>query len=232
MTPFFRFPRTAHLVWLGEGQPRDDKVLLPSDAEALLAGSVVVEEKIDGANIGFSLGEGATLRVQSRGSYLDPEFSHPQFRPLWPWLKARESEMVGALGSDRILFGEWCYAVHSVAYHRLPDWFLGFDVYDRSQGEFWDSARRNSLLETIRLHAVPRIAEGHFTIQGIEKVLSTPSRVGVGAVEGLVIRREAEGFTTARAKLVRREFTQAIDEHWSRGPLRRNQLVPEAASGP
>src|SRR5690606_34727110 len=55
MTPFFRFPRTAHLVWLGEGQPRDDKVLLPSDAEALLAGSVVVEEKIDGANIGFSV---------------------------------------------------------------------------------------------------------------------------------------------------------------------------------
>ncbi len=232
MTPFFRFPRTPHVTWLGEGQPRDDKVLVPAEAETLLAGAVVVEEKVDGANIGFSIGEEGTLRVQSRGSYLDPESSHPQFRPLWPWLKARESEIAEALGSDRILFGEWCHAVHSVAYHRLPDWFLGFDVYDRSAGKFWDSARRNALLESIRLHSVPRIAAGHLTIQGIEQLLSTPSRVGIGAVEGLVIRRESGGFTTARAKLVRREFTQAIDEHWSRGPLRRNQLAPEAAPYP
>ena len=232
MTAFFRFPRTPHLAWLGEGQPRDDKVLVPGDAKALLAGEVVVEEKVDGANLGFSVSGDGALRVQNRGSYLEKESTHPQFRPLWPWLRTRESQIMEALGPDRMLFGEWCHAVHSVAYNRLPDWFLGFDVYDRSVGKFWDSSRRSSLLESIRLHPVPRIAGGHFTIQGIEQLLSTPSRVGVGAVEGLVIRREAEGFTTARAKLVRREFTQAIDEHWSRGPLRRNELAPEPAPRP
>src|SRR5690606_2076140 len=51
VTEFFRFPQTPHLAWLGEGQPRDDKVLTPDEVDALLAGEVVVEEKVDGANI-------------------------------------------------------------------------------------------------------------------------------------------------------------------------------------
>jgi len=41
--PFFRFPHTPHLAWLGRGTPRDDKVLSPADAAGLLAGDVVIE---------------------------------------------------------------------------------------------------------------------------------------------------------------------------------------------
>ena len=37
VTDFFRFPHTPHLAWLGEGSPRDDKVLLPNEVAALLA---------------------------------------------------------------------------------------------------------------------------------------------------------------------------------------------------
>ena len=60
---------------------------------------------------------------------------------------------------------------------------------------------------------------------GIEQLLSSTSRVDDSVVEGLVVRRESDGFTTARAKLVRAEFVQAIDDHWSRRPLRRNELA-------
>lgn len=67
---FFRFPHVPHLAWLGKGQPRDDKVLSPDEAAALLSGEVVVEEKVDGANIGFSASEDGELRAQNRGSYL------------------------------------------------------------------------------------------------------------------------------------------------------------------
>ena len=49
-----------------------------------------------------------------------------------------------------------------------------------------------------------------------------------GVIEGVVVRRESGGFTTARAKLVRAEFTRAIDEHWTRGSLRRNALAQGA----
>jgi hypothetical protein len=33
---FFRFPHTPHLAWLGNGSPRDDKVLSPHEVTALL----------------------------------------------------------------------------------------------------------------------------------------------------------------------------------------------------
>lgn len=232
MTDFFRFPYTPHLEWLGEGEPRDDKVLSLAEVEGLLADEIVVEEKIDGANIGLSTTEDGELRVQNRGSYLDPIHAHAQFRPLWSWLPARASTLVNALWPNLVLFGEWCYAVHSVAYDRLPDWFLGFDVYDREAGRFWDSARRDALLTDLRLNPIPRLAEGRFSIAKLDQLLSGTSRVGEGAMEGVVVRQESGGFTTARAKLVRAEFAQAIDEHWSRGPLRRNKLAEGATPWP
>ena len=55
---FFRFPHTPHLTWLGLGEPRDDKVLSGDEALALLSADVVLEEKLDGANLGFSLSAG------------------------------------------------------------------------------------------------------------------------------------------------------------------------------
>ena len=52
---FFRYPHTPHLAWLGEGAPRDDKVLSPLEVEAFLSQPLIVEEKVDGANIGISI---------------------------------------------------------------------------------------------------------------------------------------------------------------------------------
>ena len=75
MSTFFRFPHTPHLAWLGAGTPRDDKVLAADEAAALLAGEVVVEEKLDGANLGISLAEDGALRLQNRGQYLHPPYA-------------------------------------------------------------------------------------------------------------------------------------------------------------
>lgn len=224
MTDFFRFPHTPHLAWLGEGQPRDDKVLAPEEADDLLGAELVVEEKIDGANLGFSVSEEGDLFAQNRGSYLSPDFCHAQFRPLWSWLASREVALVDALWPDLMLFGEWCVAVHSVEYDRLPDWFLGFDVYDRAEGRFWDTARRAELLAKLGLSPVPRLATGRFTFDELAALLGG-SRVGSLPMEGVVVRREADGWTTERAKLVRPTFTQSMEDHWSRGPLRKNALA-------
>ena len=225
MNDFFRFPHTPHLAWLGSGQPRNDKVMAPDEVDILLDGALVVEEKIDGANIGFSTSEDGTVLVQNRGQYLDRSYSHAQFQPLWKWLPAREEALADALYPDRMLFGEWCYAVHSVEYDGLPDWFMGFDVYDRSEGVFWDTERRDRLLADVGLISVPRLGSGDYTLPDLTDLLARPSRVGAGPLEGVVVRRELDGQTTVRAKLVRAEFAQAIEEHWSRGPLRRNELA-------
>ena len=222
---FFRFPHTPHLAWLGAGAPRDDKVLAPAEVAEMLSHSVVVEEKVDGANLGFSVSEDGELRAQNRGSYLSKESAHSQFKPLWPWIARHHDALCDALWPDLMLFGEWCHAVHSIHYDRLPDWFLGFDVYDRRSGEFLDSTRRDALLAGLGLHAVPLIGRGLFDLRGLTSKLGR-SALTDGPMEGMVVRREEHGRTVARAKLVNAAFTQAIDAHWSKGALVKNVLTP------
>ena len=123
---FFRFPHTPHLQWLGEGQPRGDKILSPVEADILLRQPVVVEEKIDGANVGISVDENGEVRAQNRGAYLTREMCHPQFKPLFQWLALRRWPLQDHLPSTTILFGEWCYAVHSVRYTQAARLVFGF----------------------------------------------------------------------------------------------------------
>lgn len=221
---FFRFPHTPHLAWLGEGEPRDDKVLLPAEAQLLLAGEAVVEEKLDGANLGFSLAQDGGLRTQNRGHYLVEPHSG-QFSRLSAWMLEHSDALRSVLTPNIILFGEWCAARHSFNYDSLPDWLLLFDVYDRDQRRFWSTARRNALAAMAGLSTVPQVARGKFTLATLAQVISTmPSRYRSGPMEGIVIRRESVNWCEARAKLVRADFTQAIETHWRRRAIEWNRI--------
>lgn len=225
MDDFFRFPHTPHLAWLGPGGPRDDKVLSPAETGALLEGPVVLEEKIDGANLGFSVGPDGQLRVQNRGRYLLPPF-RGQFARLPIWLAPHAADLTAALGSGLILFGEWCAARHTVGYDALPDWFLAFDLYDRRTGCFWGSDRRRDWCRALGLTEVPRLGSGSFSQRDLEARLTDQiSRVGREPSEGLVVRRDRDGWLQARAKLVRRCFLQAHETHWRDRPLEWNRLA-------
>ncbi len=220
---FFRFPHTPHIAWLGSGKPRDDKVLALAEARTFLAGDIVVEEKVDGTNLGFSVGQDRALRAQSRGQYLDLDALAGQWKPLRHWLATRRYALAEALEPRLMLFGEWCYARHSVRYTRLPDWFLAFDVYDRARGEFWSVERRNELVRRLGLAVVPEVGRGRFDLERL-KALLQQSALSESPAEGLYLRREQEGRLLERAKLVRPEFVQTIGAHWSKRHLASNQL--------
>lgn len=225
MTSFFRFPSTPHLAWLSQTTvPREDKLLSPSDERTLLAGEVLVEEKIDGANIGLSLAEDGTLLAQNRGQYLTAPYAG-QFARLPEWLTQHEAEIRDQLDAPLILFGEWSAARHSIRYDRLPDWFLLFDVYDRAAGRFWSSRRRNALASAAGLAIVPTLLRGRTNLTELQQLLETgSSRYRAGPMEGLVVRRESTDWCESRAKLVRSDFTQAIEEHWSRRRIEWNRV--------
>lgn len=226
MTGFFRFPTTPHLAWLAkDGVPRDDKVLSPAEVQALLSGEVVVEEKLDGANLGLSLASDGTLRAQNRGQYLDEPHAG-QFARLPAWLTQHEIGLSTVLRPELILFGEWCAARHSLDYSTLPDWFLLFDVYDRSTRLFWSTTRRDVLAAEAELATVPRVQTGHVTLAALKQlVMSAPSRYRAGLpLEGVVVRRESADWCEARAKLVRPDFTQAIETHWRKRSIEWNQV--------
>lgn len=228
MTDFFRFPHTPHLTWLGADSPRDDKVLDSAEARALLAGNVLVEEKLDGANLGLSLADDGQLRAQNRGQYLQEPHAG-QFSRLPAWLAQHGEDIRAVMRPELLLFGEWCAARHSLDYATLPDWFLLFDVYDRSIGKFWSSKRRNVLAEQAGLKLVPKIFYGNTSVKDlIERLQSSSSHYRNGPLEGLVIRRESVDWCEARAKLVQADFTQAIEQHWRKRAIEWNRVDYEA----
>jgi hypothetical protein len=230
MSAFFRFPHTPHLAWLGPGTPRDDKVLAAGEAAALLAGEVVVEEKLDGANLGVSLAKDGTLRFQNRGQYLHPPFAG-QFQRLGRWIGANEHALGSHLPAGLVVFGEWCAARHSVPYDRLPDWWVVFDVYDLSEQRFFSTARRDVLAAHLGLAVVRQVTRGHTTLMDLTgRLRAERSRYRAGPIEGFVIRKETSDWLLARAKLVHPEFVQGIGEHWRRRRIEWNRLEHAAAT--
>lgn len=222
---FFRFPHIPHIAWLGLNAPRDDKVLSPAELDNLLHDPVVVEEKLDGANLGFSVGPDGKLRAQNRGRYLEaPHIG--QFKRLPEWMALHRAGLSAALGEKLIAFGEWCAARHSLDYTALPDWWLLFDIYDRGEQRFWSTRRRNALAAELGLCTVPLIADGKQTRQTLLLLISRQcSHFRDGALEGAVVRREDDDWLLARGKIVRADFAQSIEAHWRNRKIEWNRVT-------
>jgi ATP-dependent RNA circularization protein (DNA/RNA ligase family) len=222
---FFKFPSTPHLAIVPGVDIRGDKVLTESERDAFLAHELTVEEKVDGANLGLSFDGNGNIRVQNRGAYLHlPGLG--QWKKLGDWLARRTDALFEHLSDRYILFGEWCYAQHSIFYDCLPDWFLAFDIYDRENGLFLATDRRDQIIADLHISRVPAIARGRFTYLEIQKLLSQ-SKLSSQPAEGLYLRIDRGDWLAQRAKLVRPLFIQAVEQHWSRSPIRPNQLRVE-----
>jgi atypical dual specificity phosphatase len=142
------FPRTTHLINLGAAT-EDDQVLVKRDgraadeavenlfAEAFKIGArIVVEEKVDGANMGIRLMSDGSIGVQNRSHFVTCK-SGEQFKRLDWWIEQHTEQLHALLNNPRwVLYGEWMLMKHSVYYDRLPDIFLAFDLYDRASKAF------------------------------------------------------------------------------------------------
>lgn len=220
---FFKFPSTPHLAVLPGVSIRDDKVLSKREQDSFLSHELVIEEKIDGANLGISFDSRGNVLTQNRGSYLKlPQGG--QWQPLGEWIGLRSNRFYETLTDRYVLFGEWCYATHTVPYDRLPDWFLGFDVFDLHERRFVSSKIKQSLFSEMGIVPVPVLARGRFSFREVINVMQGSS-FGSEPAEGLYLRRDEGEWLAQRVKIIRAGFIQAIDRHWSRQPFRANRLA-------
>jgi len=229
VSSFTKFPSTPHLAVLNGASVRDDKVLSLMERDQFLSHKITVEEKIDGANLGISFDDIGHLRLQNRGSILGAPMTG-QWKTLTEWITPRTDRLFDLLTNRYILFGEWCYATHSVHYNRLPEWFVGYDVFDSVESQFVCKSRRDELLTTIGIHGAPCLANGYFSLEELIELLGQ-SHFGDAPAEGLYLRFDDGNWLAQRAKLVRPDFIQSIEKHWSRGPLRVNRLIEHYPDG-
>jgi hypothetical protein len=153
-----KYPRTPHLEGsrLQPGDEGHEHVRLST-----LAGChSVIEEKLDGANVGISFTSGGKMLLQSRGHYLVGGGRERQFGPLKLWACSHESSLLELLEDRYVMYGEWLYAKHSVSYDRLPHWFCEFDIYDRAEGVFLSTPRRHAMLAGSPIVSVPVLQAG------------------------------------------------------------------------
>ena len=224
--PFIhKFPRTRHLFNIGSAS-RDDLILSSSDAKAFLQSTdpsttVVVEEKVDGANLGISLDSCGALQVQNRSHYVNSK-SHAQFKKLDKWLEDHYEDLSTVLDAKSgqpgrwILYGEWLFAKHSIHYSNLPDLFLAFDLLDTKTGSFLSREALSERLRCTKLHQVKDIEVEKPDEQSLLDIVRTRQSIYYeGVVEGVYLRRQKDGKTIDRAKIVRSDFI-AGDEHWNR----------------
>ena len=226
----FKFPRTAHLINLGAAT--DDDIIvggLHIDGASPDA-HVIITEKVDGANMGFSLSADRTqVIVQNRSHYVNPA-SHAQFKKLGQWVDAHREDLYKILDRDPyfaqryVLFGEWLTTVHSVTYTKLPDWFIAFDLYDRTTRTWADRRVLASLLDGTQIRLTPLVYEGPMpSEEELKAMVQRQSQFTEGRVEGVYVKVEKEGKVVGRGKVVRSDFI-AGNEHWTKGILRSNQL--------
>ena len=232
---FIKYPRTPHLF--GSKGTDDDKHLGRKESEAFIADpSLIVEEKIDGTNVGIHFTTRGRMVLQCRGHEIT-EGMHPQYDLFKQWTSVKRPVLETMLGSRFILYGEWLYAKHSVHYRALPHYFFEFDLYDKDAAQFLDLATRLRMLDGTGLHTVPVLHRGPATAEELRALIG-PSAFDSAfnnpvtgrtdhLMEGLYVRTEAGGHVTARAKMVRAAFVEKVkqSEHWQQQAMVPNQLA-------
>lgn len=231
---FFKYPRTPHLV--GSTGTSDDKHLGAAYSARFLADdSLIVEEKLDGTNVGIHFKVSGQLVLQCRGHEIT-EGMHPQYDLFKQWVSVKRPVFELMLEDRFILYGEWLYARHSVHYLALPHYFFEFDIFDKNVGCFLDLATRQEMLAGNGIETVPVIHRGAATVEQLRALIGesafgarfdnpVTNRIDT-LMEGLYLRTEANGVVTGRAKFVRSEFTERVkqSEHWQHRALVPNQL--------
>ncbi len=214
-----------HLVGNIADPPKRKRCLSEDEVRTLLKGHVSIDEKIDGGVLGLAWNGNVPLAI-GKHSMVNYDISSKKFHGLRSWIYSNY-EKISKIPTGHIVYGEWMGAQHNIPYDRLPDYFVGFDVWNGNR--FLDVMERSIFLYDIGFAEVPFIYSG--SNLGVEDIICITE--GVGGVnnksrfsskemmEGIIIRND-NGLI---GKYVRREFLSSIEENWLTLPLIENKLL-------
>lgn len=217
-----KYNRTFHVPW-SPGGTSDDKIA--KDISTLLNRKIIITEKVDGSNTSLER-EGCFARTHTG----------PPAHASFDNLKALHANIKHLIPEEYQIFGEWCYALHSISYDNLPGYFLMFAIRQVADlPDFvWESWEDVEIwAKELGVHTVPVLWKGviktkaelhDLTIQ----LANQPSKLGK-VREGVVIRRADsfldQDFSKYVMKWVRKDHVQT-SEHWRNQEVIRNKLNP------
>lgn len=204
-----KFERTTHLPW-SPGFHGDDLKLV--DINHLLNKQLIVTEKLDGEN----------TCIFREGHHARSEDSK-----MTPWrniVASIHGQIRHLLNPDEVIYGENMYAVHSITYERLDNYFYVFNVVQNDTFLSWDDMETRC--KELGLETVPVI--NHYKpFQSIkelknqlERYKPTSSYYG-SIIEGYVVRNSQSfhrsEFGMNVAKWVREGHVgDTTTQHWTK----------------
>lgn len=216
---FIKYPKTAR-IRISQIDVAGKFFLSDAETKQLLAGQVVITEKLDGANCAIIRNKN-DFRLQKR-SGLVGESEHQQFNYFKAWSQIN-CEKLMQIPKHHILYGELMFAKHTIHYDLLPDFFLAFALYDVQADKFKPWYDLEELCVKIGLHTAPFILQGYVSKNELFDYIPNPSAYGHEPAEGIVVSNK-HGM---RGKIVRPEFMKMMEQndHWIHQQVVRNKLA-------
>lgn len=213
-----KYSRTFHLPW-SPGGTKDDKKL--KSVDHLLNTEIVITEKLDGSNSCLCI-DGVFARSHAQSpKHASFDLLKQKFYTIGHLIKAEEQ-----------IFGENCFAVHSISYENLSDFFFVFNILNNSKWQSWNDVESRS--QELGLKTCPVLFKGVVkSSKELEKITNElcalDSTFG-GPREGVVVRVTREfdpsEFSTCVGKWVRKDHVQT-DEHWMNQPIVKQKIKNE-----
>eukprot|EP01126_Amoeba_proteus_P066088 TRINITY_DN9502_c0_g1_i5.p1 TRINITY_DN9502_c0_g1~~TRINITY_DN9502_c0_g1_i5.p1 ORF type:complete len:245 (-),score=57.55 TRINITY_DN9502_c0_g1_i5:468-1202(-) len=230
---FYAFPRTPHMA--GSSVVDDDEVVTDNQLSLFIkeAGitSVVVQEKVDGANVSVYFKSEWDPVIQKR-SGLVGQGERAQYNVWRDFVYSHMEEFWSILGVRYCLYGEWMWCQHSVSYDQLPSYLLVFDILELQTGKFLSYPILKEIIGNT-FHLVPLIktwkgsdAEQLSLTSEIQKFTKNKSKFGKEIQEGLYIRFETSTQVIHRVKLRRSTFVAGrtdFDKHLIKKKLKKKK---------
>lgn len=204
-----------------KGATNDDK--RAASCDKLIDVPLIITEKMDGSNTSLEA-DGCFARTHAGAP------THKSFDGL----KALHAAIKHKIPGNYQLFGEWCFAKHSIEYAELPGYFLLFNVREMNEEipNMWLSWESVELwAEEVGVPTVPVLFKGSVHSEKelkelVESLMIQPSVCG-GIREGVVARMADEffdiDFSSYVMKCVRANHVQT-DDHWKDQEIIRQKL--------
>ena len=252
MEKIIKYPRTKHLQG-SKIQSGDEDLNLIAFSE-IKNKNIVIEEKVDGANVGISFSSSGELLLQSRGHFLVGGYRERHYNLFKTFANENYQVLYCALKDKYIMYGEWLYVKHKIYYDLLPSYFLEFDIYDKEKGVFLDTFSRKEILKNLPIYSVPVLDSGKFSsenqvlknlqkstyrsINALDNLISQVEELHLNVeeilketdksnlMEGLYIKVEENGIVKDRVKFVRDSYiqNQLSTTKWLDKPIITNKL--------
>lgn len=192
-----KYPRTPHLPWSLGGTADDVRLI---NIDCLKEKTLVYTEKLDGENTVMTRD---SIHARSETGYNNP----------WQTvMKKKWSEIRYNIPNDFTICGENLYAIHSIEYNNLKDYFYVFGMLNKDIFLSWDETKEYCQL--LELELVPEIIKGEL----VELPIPKTSVLG-NECEGYVVRNiesfHINMFSNNVAKAVREHHVQT-NIHWTK----------------